>query len=130
MDGLAIGIAFAGGGIGGGLSTSVAVLCHELPHEVGDFAVSMALLAFLPPPVSWPVGLPCPSHLILISFSLDIRSARAGAPQGRPLREEGRHVQHAVSVSLFHRHDHWHRRRQDGHWHADLAHRRDVPLYW
>lgn len=39
MDGLAIGIAFAGGGIGGGLSTSVAVLCHELPHEVGDFAV-------------------------------------------------------------------------------------------
>jgi len=39
MDGLAIGIAFAGGGIGGGISTSVAVLCHELPHEVGDFAV-------------------------------------------------------------------------------------------
>lgn len=38
-DGLAIGIAFAGGGIGGGISTSVAVLCHELPHEVGDFAV-------------------------------------------------------------------------------------------
>ena len=38
-DGLAIGIAFAGGGVGGGLSTSVAVLCHELPHEVGDFAV-------------------------------------------------------------------------------------------
>ena len=39
FDGLAIGIAFAGGGIGGGISTSVAVLCHELPHEVGDFAV-------------------------------------------------------------------------------------------
>jgi len=39
FDGLAIGIAFAAGGIGGGISTSVAVLCHELPHEVGDFAV-------------------------------------------------------------------------------------------
>lgn len=38
FDGLAIGIAFAGG-ISGGISTSVAVLCHELPHEVGDFAV-------------------------------------------------------------------------------------------
>lgn len=39
FDGLAIGIAFAAGGVGGGISTSVAVLCHELPHEVGDFAV-------------------------------------------------------------------------------------------
>lgn len=38
-DGLAIGVAFAAGGVGGGISTSVAVLCHELPHEVGDFAV-------------------------------------------------------------------------------------------
>ena len=38
FDGLAIGIAFAGG-VSGGISTSIAVLCHELPHEVGDFAV-------------------------------------------------------------------------------------------
>ncbi|XP_071446223.1 zinc transporter ZIP6-like [Hetaerina americana] len=37
-DGMAIGAAFAAG-IAGGFSTAVAVLCHELPHELGDFAV-------------------------------------------------------------------------------------------
>ncbi|CAL1530735.1 unnamed protein product [Lymnaea stagnalis] len=37
-DGLGIGTAFAGN-IAGGLSTSVAVFCHELPHKIGDFAV-------------------------------------------------------------------------------------------
>ncbi|XP_063932699.1 zinc transporter foi-like [Zophobas morio] len=37
-DGMAIGAAFSGS-VAGGFSTAVAVFCHELPHEVGDFAM-------------------------------------------------------------------------------------------
>lgn len=38
-DGLAIGAAFGGGK--GSLATTLAVLCHEVPHEVGDVALLM-----------------------------------------------------------------------------------------
>ncbi|XP_018580003.1 zinc transporter foi [Anoplophora glabripennis] len=37
-DGMAIGAAFSEG-VAGGFSTTLAVFCHELPHELGDFAM-------------------------------------------------------------------------------------------
>ena len=37
-DGLAIGAAFALDPVTG-MATAFAVLCHELPHELGDFAL-------------------------------------------------------------------------------------------
>lgn len=40
LDGIAIGVAFSEGwpdGLHGGISTSIAILCHELPHELGEY---------------------------------------------------------------------------------------------
>ena len=45
MDGVALGAAFSDPlGINGGISTSIAILLHELPHELSKF--SMFLLSF------------------------------------------------------------------------------------
>ncbi|XP_076043085.1 uncharacterized protein LOC143026491 isoform X2 [Oratosquilla oratoria] len=38
MDGMAIGAAY-GTSLTAGVATAIAVLCHELPHKVGDFAL-------------------------------------------------------------------------------------------
>ena len=41
LDGLAIGVAFSESwpsGLHGGISTSIAIFCHELPHELGKIS--------------------------------------------------------------------------------------------
>ena len=46
-DGLAIGAVFSQGGssgISGGISTSIAVFCHELPHELGNYFFRTVLI--------------------------------------------------------------------------------------
>lgn len=38
-DGIAIGASFANAGTGLGFATFVSVVCHEIPHEIGDFTI-------------------------------------------------------------------------------------------
>ena len=42
-DGIAIGAAFADGYMSG-FSTSLAVICHELPHEIGKYSLNTSIL--------------------------------------------------------------------------------------
>lgn len=44
-DGMAIGAAFYGS-LGGGFSTALAVLCHELPHELGKICSTLQYCNF------------------------------------------------------------------------------------
>ncbi len=48
LDGIAIGVAFTDQfplGFYGGISTSIAILCHELPHELGKFLCNCSLIS-------------------------------------------------------------------------------------
>lgn len=45
---LLTGASFVGGGLAGGLGTTVAVFCHELPHELGNCSFNiMSILIFI-----------------------------------------------------------------------------------
>ena len=46
VEGLTIGVAFASSGLVSGVSTSLAVLCHELPHEIGRQGILVTALGF------------------------------------------------------------------------------------
>ena len=64
-DGLAIGASFAHS-VPLGLSTSLAVVCHEIPHELGTvpFVLMLLLLLFL-----WPSSV-TRSHANSVQFHL------------------------------------------------------------
>lgn len=67
-DGLAIGAAFALS-FTKGLSTSITVLCHEVPHELGKSALSYQLLSFTN-------CSPLPTALPLLTAALPLLTTR------------------------------------------------------
>ena len=87
-DGLAIGAAFSDS-MKTGLSTSIAIFFHELPHELGDFAV------LLTNGMSWKQAI----VYNLVSTTLAYAGLTAGLLAGG--HEEGRHFMLCITAGLF-----------------------------
>ena len=68
IDGIALGAAFSEDLVSG-LSTSIAIACHEIPHEVGDFA------ALLTAGLTWRAALIWNVIHTLLAFGIQIKAS-------------------------------------------------------